>query len=391
MFVAIIAALTRLFRAAEADSQDFHVYYRAVNSWWNGTFPYLIDPTDRGFVFKYPPWMLPLFLPFTWLGYEFSKAIWAAIETATLAYTVVWLIRSGVSRTIALVTLGLFWYIWLAHYFAGQFTLILLFVGLWAVSPGRREKPFAGALLSSLFGSKVFSGYTLFGDWRRLLKPQVIGGALFLVAAAHVFLLLEAHRAGVGYFSELSHLYEGFRLAAASGGAELGAEVVRGTGNHGFPAMALRVLDPQAHSTSADIAVSVVFALSLGAIWSRVSRDLRFEERWSGWLALGVVAHPLAWHHSFVMAFPLCSYALQAAIEVPRGHRSRRLLIIAALLGIAFIGLLVPQVVGKTIVKPFELLANKSWGALLCAWTLLRAREELAQPSRVAMPRGART
>lgn len=374
----LIAATLRLFRAAESSSEDFHVYWKAVQVWIAGGFPYAISPEDRGFVFKYPPWMLPLFAPFGWIGFEFSKGVWAALELGAIAYCARWLRENGVSRKVTLLTVFLFWYLWLAHYYAGQLTLFLLACALWAVQARGKPSSPKLALLGFLFTAKVFSAYSLLGVFRQILRPRVIAWGIAFLASTHAILFLMASiRGGSGSagWEALSGLYRGWLEAAASGGAELGAEVVRGTGNHGFTAGILRWIDPEAKKVGWDATLSLALALGLGALWQNFSRTLRFEERWAGWLALGVVAHPLAWHHSFVLAFPLCAFTLQASFEnrsKPDGKRS----IWIALFGIGLITLLVPQTVGRDWVKPFELISNKSWGVLLCAWVLIRERAQ---------------
>ena len=362
-----VAAVTRLLRAALVDSQDFRVYFVALSAWMEGQFPYAIRAADQGFVFKYPPWTLPALVPFHWLSFEFSKAVWASLEFVAIGVSIRSLREDGVSTRVLLISTALFWYLWLAHFYAGQLTLFLLAGSLWAVKGQTRARiPHARmAAVALLLSTKVFSMFSLAGFGRRLFEPRTVAWGLGLLSAFHVALWAWTPVNGPG----LLELYRGWMTAAASGGSELGAEVVRGTGNHGFAAVILRVLDPGALRIGLDLWVSIALAVTLGALWSRHSARLSFQDQWAGWLALGVAVHPLAWHHSFVLAFPLAVRALAVAEE-----KRKRILWITALLGIALIGLLVPQVVGKTIVKPFELVGNKSWGVLLLCWTLLKGR-----------------
>lgn len=369
----ILAGIIRLFRAAEIDSQDFHVYWKTALAWFKGDFPYQILPSDHGFVFKYPPWLIPVFAPLGWLGFEFSKGVWAMLELLAIGYSCQWLRKQGLRQGTTLAMVALFWYLWLAHLFAGQVTIFLLITALWAFSsPPGRGRDIKYSLLGVLFTAKVFSTYSLAGCWRNLARWRVIQwGVAFFVLMNIVLLLKITHdSSGSPLWHSWLELYSGWIRAAGSGGSELGAEVVRGTGNHGFVAAILRWVDPAAQNLRLDLATSLGLALALGWLWNRLSRTLPPAQAWTGWLAYGVIVHPLAWHHSFVLTFPFCAFALEEAL----GSKKKSNLALV-LLGIALIGLMVPQVVGKTIVKPFELLGNKSWGVVLCAIALLRSRK----------------
>ena len=368
-FIALVAGAIRLLNAAHLDGGDLRVYWKAVQAWFSGLSPYAYTAEDQGFVFKYPPWLLPMLMPLRWMGFEFTKGFWATAELFTLGYCVRWLVRHQVSLRVALLSTFLYWYIWLGHFFSGQVTLFLLGTALWSMeginqeSSSRSSKQnLRTALLFVVFSTKVFSLYSLVGILRQWLRPKT----LLLIG----LLFIGLHGAVLGISSQkLSDLYQGWSLAASSGGAELGAKIVRGGGNHGFVAGILRWIDPEAQSLSLDILVFLILGLGLGLYWSRASRNLRFEEKWAGWLAYGVIIHPLAWHHSFVLTFPLAAFSLQAAVN----SKIRSWIFLSAL-GIALTTLLVPQTVGPDGVKVPELLANKSWGVLLCSWVLLRAR-----------------
>lgn len=372
LILAFVAGSIRLFHAASTSSEDFHVYWRAVHYWFDGVFPYAIRAEDRGFVFKYPPYMLPFLFPFGWFDFDFSRAVWATIELASIWYVYRWLRVQGVSRFSARLGIAMFWYIWLAHFFSGQFTIILLVAALWAFQ--KPENPYRNGALAVLFAAKVFSLVSLVGYWRNLLRPKVIAFALVLLAIGHTALLIRAGRVSDTPVSVVLDLYRGWMTAAASGASELGHEVVRGTGNHGFVAAILRVLDPYAKHVQLDTLVSVILAVGFGVAWARVSKKLPTTHQWAGWLAYGVIVHPLAWHHSFVLAFPLCVFSIETA-----RLSGRRDLFWLSIFGCALIGLLVPQVVSPTYVKPFELAANKSWGVLISAWAMVAAHRSLVE------------
>lgn len=374
----LIAAVSRLIWAGSVDSMDFVVYWKAAQTWIQGpSSPYAFSAADRGFVFKYPPFLLPLFLPFGFIGFGASKVIWALIELACLAYSFFWLLESGVRRSTAFLVTALFWWIWLAHFFAGQFTLVLLACALWAVGT-RSRGSFRVALLGLVFTAKVFSVVTLCGVWRELWKGKTLLAGLGLLVASHAVLLTVAFTHGQPASVVLGYYPEWVR-AALSGGQELGELVIRGQMNHGFTAGVLRWAGIEVTRSSMDVLVAIALFAVLGTSWAWISRRKRLgrAETWAGWLGVGLVTHPLAWHHSFVLAYPLCALSLEHAIR--SGNRAR---IVLSALGIACIGILIPNVIGLTLVTPLELVSVKSWGVVLSAVSLL-----LSSDSEVLLPK----
>jgi hypothetical protein len=364
--LALSYAFFRFFRAAWVDSMDFTVYWKAAQNWLHSEVsPYYYDEATRGFVFKYPPWILPLFAPLGFLSFETSRILWAVVEIGCLSYIVTWLRASGAGWGPIVATLGMFWWIWLAHFFAGQFTLVLAAASLWAVPPRDQEpcrKPERLGALAYILTAKVFSLVELFGLWRCFLKPRPWLSFAAMILCANLLLAASGENLG--------ELYRGWTLAAGSGGQELGALVVRGQMNHGFTAGILRWLDVPATNTRADLVVSGLLAILFVAAWDRASIGLRLQERWAGWLAAGLITHPLAWHHSFVLAFPLCVLALDVAWKTP----DRRLKVLAVLAP-CLIGIFLPEVLGSRLVTPLELVSSKSWGVCLAAMVLvLRSR-----------------
>ena len=74
--VAIVAwlAIVLIARTVER-GDDFQVFYRVAQRFWDGVRPY--DQITYGnMVFKYPPWILPFFLPFGFLDLATAKMIW---------------------------------------------------------------------------------------------------------------------------------------------------------------------------------------------------------------------------------------------------------------------------------------------------------------------------
>lgn len=364
-----MAGSARLFRAAWADSMDFHVYWKAAQAWaGHGLSPYLYDASDRGFVFKYPPWILPFFLPFGFLSFEASKAIWALIGLFCIYYAVYRLVGFGVRPKAAIISAALFWWIWLGHIYSGQFTLILMATALWAApkdsSPGRL------GFLSIVFSAKVFSLVTLIGKAREYLRWKPIAAAIGFLILLHavVYGVFLAHGQWVGPID----LYRQWAQSASSGGQELGGAVVRGQMNHGFTAAILRAFRVDAKATYMDYAVAILLASILSVLWAWISRRLSSLESWVGWLGVGLIAHPLAWHHSFVLAYPLCAVSLDRAMT----SRNKKLITLS-IFGMICIGILIPNIFGMTLITPLELISIKSWGVCFSALSMVLATRSL--------------
>jgi hypothetical protein len=377
LLVGLIAAVVifRLFDGAWRESWDFFVYWKAAQSWVQyGKSPFEFSSADKGFVFKYPPWVLPLFFPFGFLSLSVSKLLWAVLELGCVGYIVRWVLDRGVSRVAAGVTWVIFWRVWREHFDAGQLALPMLAAALaWERN---RESLLGSAGMVILFSSKVFSSNTLLGAWRELLRPKVIGVTLCLsfVGFFWVWGGLMLH----GNTLSPEQLLGAWLHAATSGGAELGEATVRGIRNKGFTAALLRAFHVGPKLAHADALIWAILTLVLASGWSVVARSLEFCEQWAGWLALGVVVHPLAWDHSYVLAYPLCAFAFHWAL------RSRnRWWIGCSVLGMCCIGVLISGILMDEWLLPFETFAGKSWGVCLSAAALLGAKKVIPHGSSV--------
>jgi hypothetical protein len=133
-----------------------------------------------------------------------------------------------------------------------------------------------------------------------------------------------------------------------------------------MPGLVLRVLGVPGDRALADIAVSLALALVAAVVWARAARRLRPEQAAAGWLALTPVIHPLPWWHLFVFAFPLAVMTLHETL----GRRDRWgvALTVAGWILIAASTRKVLGPVGGWL----ELASAKSWGVLICAWTIAR-------------------
>ncbi len=366
MMVLMTVAAIRLIYAGWVDSMDFTVYWKAAQTWIrDGKSPYLYGAADRGFVFKYPPWILPLFMPLGFLNCSVSKVVWGLGEVLCIGYAVRWVRAQGVSWLAALLSLALFWWIFLGHFFAGQFTLLLMAAALWWER--NRKSDLCTAVLVTVFSAKVFSMVSLLGALKSLLRLRVwVYGLVIAVGATFFVEMVLVLKGSPVSFSEL---LLSWGRAALSGGDELPDFVIRGQMNHGFTAGILRNLGVDAKMTRFDIMTCLGLTAVLGTLWKWASTKLQFAEKWAGWLALGLIVHPLAWHHSFVLAYPLCTLALDRSLQA-----KQRQWIALSLLGTACIGILIPNVIGPDWVRPLELVSVKSWGVCFAAAALCLAK-----------------
>lgn len=380
-------AFGKLLHAAVINSMDMRVYWRAVSLWLAGQNPYAFFAADQGFVFKYPPWSLPAFLPFAPLSETIAEIFWALVLIFSILYAIRWVMRAGVSTRAAIGAAAALWWIWLAHASSGQFTVFLLLISLWAFPrrplaknsrrpadlssslPAPAPPPWKTALLAYFLSFKVFPLIQLFGVARAVFRPKVIALGLALLAATETTALLVLHRPLS--LESLLWIHQQWAAAAASGGQELPLEVIRGRDNLGFTALVARALSIPVTATHWDSWIAVVLGAVLGVLWHRSSRKLPFPDRWVGWIGVGLVIQPLAWNHSFVLAYPICALALGRAFE-----KKARLPRILAGLGVTFVGLMVWQIWGMSVIRPLELLSIKSWGVLLCAISLVLSGEK---------------
>jgi hypothetical protein len=354
---------SRLLYKAWLDGGDFLVYWRAVHAWVTGAAsPYaVIDAAIPGFVFKYPPWILPLFTPFGFMSAVVAKTLWSVLEFGALIYSIRKLAAMCSRPWIAVVSALCWWWLWQAQFWSGQITIFMLAMAIWIAHMGK-ERSAPQAFVAYFFTAKIFSVVTLFGKWRELarLRTWLQIGAWIILATA---LVLAFYNGGP------VALFQDFVNAAQSGGVSLGVGTIRGPINHGFTAMILRWLGVASQNTSYDLVLPLVLCVLLGGLWARVSSGLSHAEAWFGWLALGAVIHPLAWDHTFILAYPLGALALDRAVGTKRSD-----VVLLAAAGIALTALAVPNLIGTEVVKPFDFVGAKSWGVLLSAAALVIAQ-----------------
>jgi len=346
-----------LVRTTAAQGHDFLVFWNGAHNVLSGLPLYSIL-RDGGSVFKYPPWIIPFFFPFTLLSPDTAKWVWGLLEIASLIAIVRWLISDlEIPWKTWCPLLICYWGLWIVHAFDGQIALPMLALALHLVSA---ELHFTYRFSFRLFflvcalSTKIFTGIPLLSlKWNRKSISAILWITLILSVLSLPALWNETHH------SPLSLLHS-WSEAATSGGKLLDASQLRGRLNPGFPGFALRLLHIPASQSNADLIATVLFAASIGSAWAWMSRRLPHKIRWVGWLAITPMVHPLPWWHLFVFTFPLANVTLMKSV-LNRNIPAR----ILCVLGIFLICLSTEKLFGSFGVF-LELNAAKSWGTLCC-------------------------
>ena len=307
-------------------------------------------------VFKYPPWILPVFIPFALFPLGVAKLLWALGELASIYWLGLWTYRAGARFWIVALTLVLFWGVWAVHAMDGQADLLFLVASL---AGGAAFVRTSWALSGKVFGLFAVVGLVFQnrsnGDgkpsdpayfvWRNGLS--VVLGTVGVLILTGIVLIWPKD------VSPLAIL-RSWVDAARSGEGAFSREKIYGRDNQGLPALIFRFVQVDFYL------VFGVCALGAGLFWKRISKNLNQRLRWAGWLALSAAIHPLAWFHVFVFAYPLVVFSLEW------GFRSQRKLV----LGLAILGtIMITMVTRKTlggVGETLELISIKAWGVFLC-------------------------
>jgi len=354
-FASLVAAIA-VVRDTWHNGWDFHVFYRAARELLEGRSPYRMGQGTQ-WMFKYPPWVLPALLPLGGLSESGARLAWGLSQLSCLIYVVHWLRAQRVRAGPLVFTFVAFWVVIAYHALAGQFTLLVLALALRA-ERASAASPARTTTAAWALSAKVFHLVSLLG-LKRPLRHWLIALLSCVVLSLPVLWVTPGHSPHV--------LLEDWKNAAGSSATQMDAIVVRGWRNQGFPAGALRILDVPATRSEADFLAFAVCAVLMSLFWHQSSRRLSPALRWSGWLALGVATHPLAWKHSFVPVIPLSALALN---QVWRASARWRLAL--AVFGSLATSLVSRNGLGDWVI-PLEFISIRSWGILALllsvAWT----------------------
>lgn len=349
---------------------DFEVFWNAARAAANGQSPYTFG-IENGWSYKYPPWALFIFLPFAPFTLATGKIIWGVVQILSVAITYRWLMRVGIRRNIARWTLGAFWFLIHYHALSGQVTLVTLAIATLAYDGLVNAKTLTGSIkvfaVLWAFSLKVFSTVTLIGLWEKKLAPRTLTNAgiaalLFAVVSTPQYLMARQTPA---------ESVKQWRSAASTSATSTDT-VVRMWNNQGIPGAIGRAFHVDGKNLTFDVLVSIVVMILLSVLWYRSTRGARFELRWAGWLAIGVIAHPLVWFQSFVLVWPLAAFAVQNAWDSREKQN----------LGITLFGLACVTMITKSggawlgiedFVLGLEELSIKSIGTLILLYTAATA------------------
>ncbi len=157
--------------------------------------------------------------------------------------------------------------------------------------------------------------------------------------------------------------------SAANTGQALGESASRSWRNQSLSAAFLRLIQYTEKNVLLDLGLFIFLGSIIGYAWQRLSKNLNPMERWAGWIALGVVVHPLSWFHSFVLTFPLSALSLDRAITT-----KNRYSIGLSLLGIICICFVTYHSLGN-IGNFAQIISIKSIGVLLTAAAIVIAEK----------------
>ena len=355
---------------------DFLVFFRTAHGFFVGTSPYDLAAYGN-MVFKYPPWILPFFLPLAALGTRGALGVFAVAQGFAL-YGVSARLRKdyAISEWTLIATWIFFLPILLIQAMVGQLSLFLLWAALELVRD-RGETP-ALAAQGIAFSVKVL---TLFPFVAFLLPGPGQGARVQALGRA----VLGALFAAVGLSIPLLWFYGGHASA-------LGADWIRAmfSGTHdihsvrigfttreaqGLPSLFLRITGADESNPRVVLTAVAFAAILLAGIAARITRPYSFDLRFLVCLALTPLVQPLAWFHFYLFVLPVFAIALERSAQTRREHPKR-------LLAFILLGLALNAVTEKTLGdfgRTLEFAGIKTWATL--GIVLLAARWKILDPA----------
>ncbi len=359
-------AFIKLGRDTCEGGLDFEVLWHAGRSLVEGANPYGAYLGRPGLVFKYPPWLLPIFMPFAWAPVSAAKTLWAGCELLALAGVLRWVRQEGVRWSVLAAVFVGFWGVWISHFQMGQIAIVVTA----AVLPlariqegdsgrhGQAGRIFPVILAFWGLSSKVF--WLLAGLGRPSLFARAASLFWILLTTSISLWFVHVRISWVSWEA----LFLSWLRSAGSGGVALEESAVRGWGNQGLPALILRLLGVPASNVVGDWIAFLFCAFFLSVYWWNKSKRLPATVAWMGWIAVATICHPLAWFHSFALCFPIAAWSLESSLrELTQSHRRGPLVL--SLVALILIGGVSPRFPGGGISQSGMLLSPKSIGVLL--------------------------
>jgi hypothetical protein len=291
---------------------DFQVYYRTIHHLLHSE-PVYSFARDGGSSYKYPPWITPLFLPFSILPEPVANVVWRLLQVLSALFVVRWVSLRLKNPWNALLAAVVFYGIFMINILTGQIQWLLLAITLFSSDLLRRH-PLPG-FFGVFFGlsAKVFNLFALLGLPKGSIRPRAVIWTLILAGLLGLPVL-----AGYAHFNPL----EALRAYAEAAGSKTGN---LGGAKQGFPYfwMFLFRLDENS-PLSYWSALGLSFA-SLAAYFLWIRKRIGDESRsFALSLALGAAVHPLAFSYSFSWVYPLAAFAIEGAFfSGPVAHQRR--------------------------------------------------------------------
>jgi hypothetical protein len=353
---------------------DFLVFYRVAQRFWDGVRPY--DQVTYGnMVFKYPPWILPFFLPFGFFDLTTAKTLWGFIEAISLVAIVVRLhrgfggfpgVRPGIQAVFLLSFFGLFG----SHGMTGQITLVMLALAVWADPLQSSFRRFF--FLSTALSAKVTSFFPMaFAVKRRHFLRTMLGVlALFVVFSLPIYFK--------SYDRHYGLLREEWTAAMFSGTQDVNSVRIGFTTREvqGLPSFLLRKAGLDEKQPVHVLFATFLSVVLIGGGWVWLSRKLPPPAQWLGWITLMPAVQPLAWFHVFLFAYPLLAIGSEIAVRENRREARRW-----RFAGFAICALLIGAVTAKTLGPlgaELEFYSVKLWGLLAAVGLFLSLPFEIS-------------
>jgi hypothetical protein len=341
-YLLLAVAAVVFYRTATIEGGgDLLIYWKIAGRVLEGG-PTYLPAADLPNAYKYPPWVLPVFLPLAALPFETARAAWALVSIAAMIASFAWVVaRLKASPWAAFAALAATWGIWGSQFNHGQVGIPMLagFLWLW-----HKDLPYLcrwrAANLALVSSIKIASVYPLLffagplaaaigaRSGRRAGRGERGARGESLDPAASLGPWLRAAGIAVALAAALSlpSLWTGggpgplWRdwMAVARAEPTFNPAFERGRTNQGLPAAVARLVDPAAPHDRVEVFAALALGALIAVAWTRASRRLSAEESWAGWVAAFCVVHPLSWSRNFVLALPLLAVALD------RGWRAWR-------------------------------------------------------------------
>ena len=343
-----------------ARGDDFLVFYRVAQRFWDGVRPY--DQVTYGnMVFKYPPWILPFFLPFGFVDLTTAKTLWGLIEAAALVAIVVRMHRGfltfpGVRPWVQSLVLLMLFALVGSHGMTGQITLIVLALAVWA-DPARASFG-RFFFLAIAMSAKLTSFFPMAYAARRKHLLQTVLGVVVLCIALSLPIYFKSYDRHYGL------MRDEWTSAMFSGTQDVNSVRIGFTTREvqGLPSFLLRKAGLDEKQPVHVLFATFLSVVLIGGAWIWFSRKLSPPAQWLGWIALMPAVQPLAWFHVFLFAYPLLVIGVELSLrENRRESRNWRIA------GFLFAALLIGAVTSKTLGAlgaELELCSVKLWGLL---------------------------